>query len=142
MAFCINNVSISGNLTRQAEMKAENFLTFTVAVNNSKKDANGQWVKDPAFIDCTISGARAGALLQKLQKGAHVALSGSIWQNNWTDKQTGQKRSKLQVKVKDIDMLSKSDGGSYGASSYGGGSSYSGGDSYGQSDISDDDIPF
>ena len=132
MAFNVNTVAVSGRVTRQAELKAENFLTFTIAVNNTKKDANGEWVNDPAFIDCTVSGARANALVQRLQKGAHVVVDGSIWQNNWVTKD-GQKRSKLQVKVKNLDLLQDNKDGS----SYSKGTANSS-----ASNMSDDDIPF
>ncbi len=107
MAFTINTVAISGNLTEQAKMPTENFMTFTVAVNNQKKTSEGQWVDDPAFIPCTLSGAMAKAILQQMQKGSFVCVQGAIVQNNWIDKQTGQKRSKLQLRAQNVTLGNK-----------------------------------
>lgn len=108
----LNNVELSGNLTRDAEVRATQsgteVLTFSVAVNDRRKDpSNGEWRDYPNFVDCTYFNAPAW-LVARLVKGAHVAVAGSLRQSTWTDKQTGKQRSKLEVIVRGLDLMSQS----------------------------------
>lgn len=76
----INHVNISGNLTRDPELRTTaggtNILSFGVAVNDRRKNPQtGKWQDVPNFIDCIVF---------------------------------GQRRSKLEVVVEEIEFLSKS----------------------------------
>ena len=69
----INRVSISGNLTRDAELRSTaggtSVLQFSVAVNERRKNSQtGEWEDYPNYIDCTLFGKRAEALQQRLSK--------------------------------------------------------------------------
>ena len=106
----INNVNISGNLTRDCEAKAlpsgQSVAEFTVAVNGRAKNAQtGAWEDRPNYVDCTIFGNRATALAPRLAKGTKVAVTGELRQDTWKDKTTGANRSKLRVIVAEIDLL-------------------------------------
>lgn len=103
----INKVFISGNLTRDAELRetksGNNVLNFSVAVNDSVKNANGEWENYPNFVDCVMFGKRADALFEPLVKGAKVAIEGKLRYSSW--EKDGAKRSKLEVIVDEIELM-------------------------------------
>lgn len=105
----INVVIISGNLTRDPDLRHTNsgtaILSFGVAVNDRMKDRDGSWVDRPNFVDVTVFGRRAEALSRFLSKGAKVALSGKLRYSSW--ERDGQKRSKLEVIAEEIEFLSR-----------------------------------
>ena len=105
----INRVNISGNLTRDPEMRhtasGMQVLSFGMAVNDRAKDANGEWVDRPNFIDCTMFGARAEAVSRYISKGSKVAVEGRLRWSQW--EKDGQKRSKIEVIVDEIEFMSR-----------------------------------
>ena len=117
----INRVNISGNLTRDAELRSTasgmSVLGFGVAVNDRRKNQQtGEWEDFPNFVDCVMFGARADALHQHLSKGAKVAVEGKLRWSQW--EKDGQRRSKLEVVVDEIEFMSRRDdqgGRAYGA---------------------------
>lgn len=116
----INRVVISGNLTRDPDMRATQggsaVMNFGVAVNGRTKDAAGNWTDRADFVDCVMFGNRAESVSRYLSKGSKVAIEGRLRYSSW--ERDGQKRSKLEVVVDEIEFLSRADGaqgGSYGA---------------------------
>jgi single-strand DNA-binding protein len=114
----INKVMITGNLTRDPELRATasgmNVLKFGVAVNDRRKNqSTGEWEEHPNFIDVTVLGARAEPLSRFLSKGAKVAIEGKLSWSQWENPQ-GEKRSKLEVILDEIEFLSSREGGSGG----------------------------
>lgn len=110
----INKVCLTGNLTRDAELKAlpggTPVLGFGLAVNDRRKNPQtDEWEDYPNFVDCTMFGARAERLAQYLKKGGKVALEGKLHYSSWESKD-GQKRSKLEVVVSDLEFMSPRDG--------------------------------
>lgn len=105
----MNSVSISGNLTRDCELRTTQngtqILTFTVAVNDRKKDQNGKWVDVPNYIDCCIFGNRAESVSRFISKGSKVSCHGKLRYSSW--EKDGNKRSKLEVIVDEIEFMSK-----------------------------------
>ena len=105
----INRVAISGNLTREPELRSTSsgmqVLSFGMAVNDRAKDANGEWVDRPNFIDCTMFGARAEAVSRYISKGSKVAVEGKLRWSQW--EKDGQKRSKIEVIVDEIEFMSR-----------------------------------
>ena len=107
----INRVNITGNLTRDPELRATaggtQMLAFGVAVNDRRKNPQtGEWEDVPNFIDCIVFGQRAEALSRFLSKGSKVAIEGKLSYSSWETKE-GQRRSKLEVIVDEIDFLSR-----------------------------------
>lgn len=104
----INSVSISGNLTRDAELKVTQggtpVLSGSIAVNERVKGADGNWTDKTNYVDWVLFGARAEKVAGFLTKGAKVALYGSLSYSAWTDKQ-GNKRSKLEVIVRELEFF-------------------------------------
>ncbi len=127
----INKVLISGNLTRDAELRSTasgtSILAFGVAVNDRRRNQNGEWEDYANFVDCTMFGRRADALAQYLTKGTKVAIEGRLHYSSWEDRNGGGRRSKLDVTVDEIEFMSSRNGGGNGgnnaAPSYGGGNS-------------------
>lgn len=102
--MAINHVTISGNLTRNPEMRMTqtglSVLSFGVAVNDRVKDASGEWTDRPNYIDCVVFGKRGEALEHKLYKGLLVAIEGKLRYSSW--EKDGQRRSKLDVVVNEM----------------------------------------
>lgn len=105
----INRVNISGNLTRDPEMRATqsgtSILTFSVAVNDRRRNPQtGEWEDVPNYIDCVVFGNRAEPLSRFLSKGTKVAVEGKLRWSQW--ERDGQKRSKIEVIVDEVEFLS------------------------------------
>ena len=106
----INRVVISGNLTRDPELRQTAgglpVLGFGVAVNDRRKNqSTGEWEDYPNFVDCTMFGARAASVAKFLSKGAKVAIEGKLRWSQW--EKDGQKRSKLEVIVDELEFMSR-----------------------------------
>ena len=107
----INRVNISGNLTRDPELRSTaggtQILSFGVAVNDRRRNAQtGEWEDVPNFIDCVVFGQRADALSRFLSKGSKVAIEGKLRYSTWETRE-GQRRSKLEVVVDEVEFLSR-----------------------------------
>ena len=106
----INRVNISGNLTRDPELRmtgsGTQILAFGVAVNDRRRNPqSGEWEDYPNYVDCVVFGARAEPLSRFLSKGSKVAVEGKLRYSSWETKD-GQKRSKLEVVVDEVEFLS------------------------------------
>ena len=126
----INRVNISGNLTRDPELRATaggtQVLSFGVAVNDRRKNPQtGDWEDYPNFVDCTMFGTRAEAVSRYLSKGTKVAIEGKLRYSSW--ERDGQRRSKLEVIVDEIEFMSRGGQGGQGGYGQNGGNSYGGG---------------
>lgn len=111
----INRVIISGNLTRDPELRSTqsgtDVLIFGVAVNDRRKNGRtGEWEDCPNFVDCTMFGNRARSVSQYLAKGSKVAIEGKLRWSQW--ERDGQNHSKLSVIVDELEFMSRQDGGS------------------------------
>lgn len=157
----INHVSISGNLTRDPELRSTSsgmqVLQLGVAVNERvKNQSTGEWEDRPNFVDCVVFGNRAEALSRFLAKGSKVAVSGRLRYSAW--EKDGAKRSKLEVIVDELDMMTQRQQAQNAPQTarrpaYGANAPYSApapaqaqptaqGAPYGQMDLYDEDIPF
>ena len=107
----INRVALSGNLTREPELRQTRsgmaVLSFGMAVNDRRKNQQGEWEDYANFVDCTMFGNRAQGVSQYLSKGAKVAVEGRLHYSSW--EKDGQKRSKLDVVVDEIEFMSRQD---------------------------------
>lgn len=109
----INKVFISGNITRDPQLRATSggtsVLDFGVAVNERRKNPqSGEWEDRANFVDCAMFGKRAEAVEKFLSKGQKVAIEGKLRYSSW--EKDGQKRSKLSVIVDEIEFMSRKDG--------------------------------
>lgn len=109
--MAINRVTLTGNLTRDPEMRATSngtqIMSFTIAVNDRRRNQQtGVWEEYPNFVGCVMFGRRAEALGRYLAKGRKVAVEGSLRYSTWTS--DGAKRSKLEVVIDDLEFMSSS----------------------------------
>ena len=113
MATDINSVVLVGRLTRDAMLRysssGSGFLSFTIAVNRSKRNADGSWGDEASFIDCIYFGQNSQSISQYLVKGKQVAIQGELRQTKWEN--DGQPRSKLDVVVNTLSLLSSGNQG-------------------------------
>lgn len=125
MARGFSKAIIMGNLTRDPEMRTTpggaSVCSFTVAVNRTYKDGSGENVDSVSFIDCSAWGRLAETVSQYAKKGSGVLVSGRLDQRSWEDKNTGQKRSRVEIVAEDFNFLPR--GGEGGGNSGGNSSS-------------------
>nr|DAJ52252.1 MAG TPA: Single strand binding protein [Caudoviricetes sp.] len=106
----VNQVALTGNLTRDPELRATQggtpVLSLSIAVNDRRKNPQtGDWEDYPNFVDCTMFGTRAEAVSRYLSKGTKVAIEGKLRYSSW--ERDGQRRSKLEVIVNEIEFMSR-----------------------------------
>lgn len=104
----INRVVISGNITRDPELRSTQggmeILALGVAVNDRRKNQQtGEWENCPNFVDCVMFGNRAKSVSRFLSKGSKVAIEGKLRWSQW--ERDGQKRSKIEVIVDEIEFM-------------------------------------
>lgn len=110
----INRVILTGNLTRDAELRTTqsglSIASFGIAVNDrTKNSSTGEWEDYANFFNCTMFGKRAEGVAQYLTKGTRVGIDGRLHYSAWeTD---GQKRSKVDINVDNLEFLSSRQGG-------------------------------
>jgi single-strand DNA-binding protein len=112
-----NRVILMGRLTRDIELRyTGSQLAVTdigLAVNDRRKNAQGEWVDETTFVDITLWGRTAEIAGEYLKKGSSVLIEGRLKLDSW-EGQDGQKRSKLKVVGERMQMLGGRDGGGGG----------------------------
>ena len=119
----INRVVVSGNLTRDPELRVTpggtQVLGFGVAVNDRRRNQQtGEWEDYPNFIDCTMFGNRAEALSRILHKGMEVAIEGKLRYSSWEDKNGGGRRSKVEIIPDEVVLMSLNPNGQQASQQY------------------------
>ena len=137
-----NKVILMGNLTRDPEVRytasGTAIVKFGLAVNRRFQDSEGNWQEEPTFVDITMFGKRGEAFSRFHTKGKPAFIEGHLRLDNWEDKQSGQKRSKLYVVGDNWEFV-----GSGGGREGGGGGDGGGSRSYEPAPAAlDDDTPF
>lgn len=116
MANDLNVVALVGRLTRESELRYSSggmaICRFSIAVNRRKRTADNRWEDEANFFDCTLFGKSAESLNQYLEKGRQVSIIGELRQSRW--EQDGQNRSKVEVVVNSLQLLSSPGGPSEG----------------------------
>jgi single-strand DNA-binding protein len=118
MAY-LNKVLLIGNLTRDPEVRqvpgGQSVCKFGLATNRRFKTPNGEMREDTTFVDITVWGVRGETLSKYLKKGDPVFIEGRLNFEEWQDKTSGQKRSKLTVTAEDWQFVSSRGDGSRGS---------------------------
>jgi len=117
-----NRVILMGNLTRDVELKYTGtqlaVTDVTVAVNDKRKNQQGEWVEEVTFVDVTLWGRTAEIAAEYLGKGSPVLIEGRLKLDRW--EKDGQKHSKLRVVGENMRMVGSKGGGGGGGRSQGG----------------------
>ncbi|MGE3312100.1 MAG: single-stranded DNA-binding protein [Limisphaerales bacterium] len=124
-----NKVILLGNLTRDPELrytpKGQAVARLGLAVNRSYKTESGETKEEVTFIDIDAWGKQAELIGQYLKKGNPIFVEGRLKLDQWDDKTTGQKVSKLKVVMEGFQFV----GGNRSGESGGGHGSGTGGPS-------------
>jgi single-strand DNA-binding protein len=158
MASSLNKVILMGNLTRDIELRAvggsgQQVARIGLALNRNYTTQSGEKREEVTFVDCEAWGKTAEIMAKYLTKGRPVLIEGRLKLDQWDDKDTGKKQSKLKVVVDSFHFVDSKGGGGGG-----GGGGDSGGDyedrpavqtrgtsrpaSTSAAPIAEDDIPF
>jgi single-strand DNA-binding protein len=102
-----NRVILVGNLTRDPELRyipsGTAVTDIGLAVNDRRKNAQGEWVEETTFVDVTLWARQAEVASEYLSKGAPVLIEGRLKLDTW--EKEGKKQSKLRVVGERMQML-------------------------------------
>src|SRR5215813_6426249 len=111
-----NKVILVGNLTRDPELrytpKGTAVAKVGLAVNRQWTSESGEKKEEVTFVDVDIFGRTAENVSQYMRKGRPILIEGRLRLDQWDDKQTGQKRSRLGVVGEVVQFLGSPTGGS------------------------------
>lgn len=103
MARSINQVILMGRLTRDPEQRTtttgKTIASFSIAVDRAGQDDQAD------FFDVTAWEKLGDLAVQYLSKGRRVLVQGRLRQDSWDDKETGKKRSRVEITATDITFL-------------------------------------
>src|SRR6476661_2227647 len=109
MAASYNKVLLMGNLTRDPELrytpKGTAVAKIGLAINRVWRDESGANKEDVTFVDVDAWGKHAETISQYLKKGRPILVEGRLKLDQWDDKQTNQKRSRLGVVLESFQFL-------------------------------------
>lgn len=114
MARSINQVILMGRLTRDPEQRTtttgKTIASFSIAVDRAGQDDQAD------FFDITAWEKTGELVMQYLAKGRRVLVQGRLRQDSWDDKETGKKRTRVEVVASDVTFLDGPNGGDGGTS--------------------------
>jgi len=103
----VNQSILVGHVTRDPEIKDvtahSKVSTFRLAVNRSYKKGD-EWIDKPTFVDCEAWNQKAEYVMAKVQKGTEVYVRGRLESDEWTTKETGERRTKLKIYVLELQV--------------------------------------
>ena len=112
MARGINQVILMGRLTRDPETRTttsgKSVTSFSLAVDRQGSDDQAD------FFDVTAWEKTGELVAQYLSKGRRCLVQGRLRQDSWDDKETGKKRSRVEVVAFDVTFLDGPSGDSQG----------------------------
>ena len=110
-----NKVILAGNLTRDPELrytpKGLAIAKIGLAINRTWKNEAGETKEEATFVDVDAFGRTAENIGQYFKKGSPILIEGRLKLDQWDDKQTGQKRSKLGVIMETFQFMGSKGGG-------------------------------
>lgn len=114
-----NHVVLVGNVVRDPELRSlqngTSVATLSLAVSESRKDADGNWIEDTSYFDVTVWGRSAEVVNSYAKKGSPVLVSGRLKQDTW--EQDGQRRSKVKIVADTVNLLTFGGGNGNGSGS-------------------------
>ena len=102
-----NTVTVVGNVTRDPELRFTNSgqatASFGLAVNRRWQNRQTQeWEEQVSFFDVVCWREMAENVSESLTKGSRVVVTGRLEQRSWDDKNTGDKRSKIEIVADEV----------------------------------------
>ncbi|MBO6261148.1 MAG: single-stranded DNA-binding protein [Bacilli bacterium] len=139
----VNRVVLAGRLVKDPELRKTNsdisFATFTLAVDNRVKEADG--TRGTLFIDCRVFRDQAENLVKFTRKGSMIAVDGSLNQRNFT-RQDGSKGKSVEVVVDQVTFLEPKKDTPVETPKFDDTPAPSNGNNLDSIDLPDDDLPF
>ena len=115
----LNKVMLIGNLTRDPELrvtpKGTAICTFSLAVNRKFKDESGGEREEVTYVDIEAWGKSGENISKYCTKGRPLFVEGRLRLDQWEDKNTKEKRSRMKVVLENFQFLGDSRGGAGGA---------------------------
>jgi single-strand DNA-binding protein len=161
MARSVNKVTLLGNVGKDPEIRSSAsgimVANLTLATSDRFQDAQGNWQDRTEWHNLVAFKRTAEIVRDYVKKGSKLYIEGKLQTRSWDDKETGQKRYKVEIIVNELVLLSSREegagGGGYSKPASSGSSAASfdqrtpaaagAPDEYSQqAEISDDDIPF
>lgn len=109
-----NKVILMGNLTRDPELrytpKGTAIAKIGLAVNRVWTNEAGEKKEEVTFVDVDAFGRQAETIGQYMKKGRPILVEGRLKLDQWDDKQTGQKRSRLGVVLESFQFVDSGGG--------------------------------
>jgi len=140
----LNRVIIAGRLTNDPDLKyissGKAVCKLRLASSRQYKTRDGEKREDTTFVDVTVWDRQAEFCGENLQKGRPVLVEGSLKTDSWEDKDTGQKRSKIEINAQRVQVMDWDDRGGGGGSSKPAAQRSGGNDR--EEEAPEDDIPF
>lgn len=104
-----NKVMLIGNLTRDPELRytpqGTAVASFGLASNRRWRSQAGEDREETVFVDVSAFGRQAELISEYMSKGRSIFIEGRLKLDQWQDKETGSKRSKLTVVVENFQFL-------------------------------------
>ena len=121
----LNQVTLIGNLTRDPETRqmqggGDSVTACGIAMNKQWTTDGGEKRESVTFVDFEIWGKKGETFAQYCKKGKQVCVVGELKLDEWDDRETGQKRSKLKVRAFNIVFLGSREEGQGGGGGGGG----------------------
>jgi single-strand DNA-binding protein len=105
----LNKVMLIGNLTRDPELrftpKGAAICSFGLAVNRKFKDDSGAEREEVTYVDIEAWAKRGEAIAKHLSKGRAIFIEGRLKLDQWEDKNTKEKRSRIKVVLENFQFL-------------------------------------
>ncbi|MEM8549799.1 MAG: single-stranded DNA-binding protein [Verrucomicrobiota bacterium] len=104
-----NKVILLGNLTRDPEMRVTpgglSICKLGLAVNRNFTTKDGEKREEVTYVDIDAFGRQAEVIAKYLSKGRSIFVEGRLKLDEWEDKNSGQKRSKLGVVLENFQFV-------------------------------------
>jgi len=142
----INSVQLAGRLTRDPDLKHTPsglaICELGLACTRYFKGKDGERKEDTLFVNVTVFDKQAEFLGDKLRKGRPIYVEGSLNFDSWEDKNSGQKRSKIDIRGRRIQLLDWDDQGGGGGGQRSAPADQGHSNQGGSGPAPEDDIPF
>lgn len=108
MAASLNKVFLMGNLTRDPELRqagGQQICAFGIATNRTYQTNRGETREDVCYVDIEAWGRTGEIVAQYCRKGSPLFVEGRLRYDQWDDRETGRKRSRLTVTAEGVQLL-------------------------------------
>jgi len=114
----LNKVILLGNLTRDPELRhtpqGTAVCSFGLAVNRRFSSASGEAREDTCFVDIDVWSRQAESCANYLRKGSPALIDGRLRMDQWDDRETGKRRTRLRVQADRVQFIGPPLGGEFG----------------------------